>query len=168
MSKPAKGIPSWMNPKKLPSQEELNALFSYDPATGKIMSRAEAGSINRLGYRTITFGKKRFLAHRLAWKLAYGVEPRMIDHINGNASDNRLCNLREVTQHQNQMNQPERKGRTLPRGVIRVGVGKPFRANITIKGKNHYLGSFNTSEEASAVYQKRAAIEFGEFRRNAL
>lgn len=164
-AKPENELPFWARPKQMPSQAELSKLFSYDAATGKIMSHREAGCVNRLGLSNDNL--RQTASQGLAWKLAYGVDPGMIDHINGNPSDNRLCNLREVTQHQNQMNLPVRKGKLLPRGVIQNTNAKTFRAAISIKGKPHYLGSFKTPKEASACYEARAKKEFGDFRRDA-
>jgi hypothetical protein len=40
-----------------------------------------------------------------------------------------------------------------------------YAARITREGKTHHLGSFNTIEEASAVYAKAAKEHFGEFAR---
>ena len=47
--------------------------------------------------------RKVYLVHRFVWECFNGVIPegKVIDHINGNKEDNRLCNLQLFTQQQN-------------------------------------------------------------------
>ena len=42
--------------------------------------------------------------HHVVWVLNYGAFPVMIDHINGNPKDNRIENLRECNQSENDQN----------------------------------------------------------------
>jgi len=42
--------------------------------------------------------------HRAAWALFYGRWPTEIDHLNGNKTDNRIENLREVSRGENDQN----------------------------------------------------------------
>ena len=51
-------------------------------------------------------GKKRHIfIHTIVWTLCHGEIPRLtIDHINGNRQDNRIENLRDVSQSENQLN----------------------------------------------------------------
>ena len=48
-------------------------------------------------------GKKNYLVHRLVWECHNGIIPegKVIEHINENKEDNRLCNLQILTQKQN-------------------------------------------------------------------
>ena len=91
-------------------------------------------------------------AHRIVWAMTYGYWPgHQIDHINGVRNDNRLCNLREATVAQNPQNQ-----RTSPRnasgypGVSWTTDGK-WEAHITVDGRRHHLGLFDTAREAYAA-----------------
>jgi len=60
---------------------------------------------------TIGANGSRHLAHRLAWLYMAGAWPSgVIDHMNGDPSDNRWSNLRDVTQAENNANR--RKVRT--------------------------------------------------------
>ena len=70
-----------------------------------------------------------------------------IHHINGNASDNRIENLREITLSQNLMNAGKRKntssifkGVSLDKRQIKKQSKKTWRAYININGKQKYLG----------------------------
>lgn len=70
----------------------------------------KAGSKNASGYITLTLKGKQYQAHRVAYLLEYGELKNngyVIDHINGNRSDNRKENLREVTYSENAKNKHE-------------------------------------------------------------
>lgn len=92
----------------------------------------------------------------------------VVDHINENPLDNTLENLRILTQTQNIKRSPNfrsysisKKKSGLPNGVREWG--KKFKASIKINGKYKYLGLFETSEEASEVYQHAKKIAFEEY-----
>lgn len=119
-----------------------------------------AGSVYA-GRVLLSIDNKKFYAHRLAWLYHYGEWPKLqIDHVNRNAMDNRIANLRLATYSENGRN---RKAplRSLPRGVY-VHNHK-FVARIKLKGISYHLGVFDTACAASAAYIKAAQQKFGEF-----
>jgi hypothetical protein len=144
------------------THQDLLSLMSYEPETGVFtwLERKKgrrqgkpAGGLNGNGYRSIQIGADRYMAHRLAWFYVYGYWPTgYIDHINGDPADNRIANLREVTQSVNLQNQrqPRADNKT---GFLGVSpqAGK-YQARITFAGKHQYLGLFDTPEEAYAAY----------------
>lgn len=143
--------------------EELRRLLDYDSKTGEfrwrtnIGSRARAGQIagnrRRDGYVQLMVNGKNYRAHRLAWLHFHGIWPTgVIDHIDGNPANNRLANLRDVTQTMNLMNQ---HGPRSDNAVRMLGVCRNrarWRATIQVNGQWKHLGTFDTPEEAHAVY----------------
>lgn len=146
--------------------EMIRRHLSYDPSTGIFTRRIGnrqwkvdqvSGCLEPDGYIRITIGQMANRAHRLAWLYTYGEFPKGdIDHINGNRSDNRISNLREVTRAANCQNRRVSKKGTGFLGVSKTLSGKKFKARIskTIDGKlvNFYLGYFDTPQEAYAAY----------------
>jgi hypothetical protein len=82
-----------------------------------------------------------------------------IDHINGDPSDDRWCNLREATPAQQNGNMPcwSRLG---VKGVTRHWSGR-YMARI----KKRYIGMYDTLDDAARAYAEAAAREYGEFAR---
>lgn len=97
------------------------------------------------------------MAHRLAWVVCYGSEPKQqIDHINRVYHDNRIENLRLAEPHDNARNRSGVKGyRILPSGN--------FAAQIGHSGQKRHLGTFASAEQAHRKYKAVAAREYGEF-----
>ncbi|EKM0569584.1 HNH endonuclease [Escherichia coli] len=147
--------------------ELLCSLFLYDPVTGRLHHKANrrrvktgsyADSTRRAdGYRQVALrldGKQYQLkAHRVAWILAHGAIPhgKQIDHINGIRDDNRLCNLRLVTQRENDQNRRKARGYSWNKGCSK------WEAYIRVDGVLRHLGLFTTEAAARAAYLKAKA-----------
>lgn len=124
-----------------------------------------AGTVNTIGYVVFRVNYRDYLAHRVAWFLTHGCEPEFIDHINGNRSDNRLINLRDVSREQNQRNMAMPKNNTSGFvGVTFDAENGKWVAQIHIAGKRKFLGRYYSIDEAVAARQG-ANIRFG-FHRN--
>ena len=77
----------------------------------------------------------------------------VIDHINGIKNDDRLENLRCVTQRENCHNRRDQINRDTPIGVKKEGRG--FSSRIYIDGKEYRIGTFDTPKEASDAYMEQ-------------
>jgi len=150
---------------KLLNQETLMSVVIYDKDTGSFSWRVKgphrsmrvggAGFLNTDGYRYLGIKDKRYKEHRLAWLYVYGQWPDgQIDHINGIRNDNRISNLRVVTQRQNNTNQETQRNGRLPGCYYDKRWGK-WHAQIVWGDQHMYLGSFTTEKEASEAYLKQ-------------
>lgn len=97
------------------------------------------------------------MAHRIIWCMVYGDFPKDgydIDHIDGNATNNSLKNLRLVTRSDNLKNQKRRKDNTSGVTGVRNNNGKWIVEIMTSYGRKH-IGSFVDFEDA--VYARKKA-----------
>lgn len=137
------------------TNSELQKLLTYHKDTGLFVwniiggtNRHQgntAGKLKRDGYVYIKINKRSYLAHRLAWLYMHNQFPcNQIDHINGIKSDNRLCNLRDVSCSANQLNRKthNRNNKSGIRGVYKIAKTNKWRACITVNKVAYSLGSF--------------------------
>ena len=164
-----------MRAAKLPSQDVLRQTFRYDPELGKlfwlpregdvswnkVFGGKEAGCLDSKGYVRIRTKGCVWVAHRVIWKLVHGSDPDYVDHINGVRSDNRLCNLRSVSQTENARNTAKHRTNTSGcTGVYWLARESRWYAVISINAKRKVLGSFRDKSDAIAT-RKAAELELG-------
>lgn len=139
-------------------------MLAYNAETGILVWRVDvaqrvkagmaAGSVHPQGYAMVQVQKKIYAAHRLIWKMIYGYEPTVVDHINGDKADNRLSNLRNVTHGLNlQMHRKTRSDSTTGfLGVTYRADCNKYQAKLRRNGITQHLGTFTTPEAAHAAY----------------
>ncbi len=139
--------------KQLPSQEALRGLFLYlDGHLVRKTTNKVCGTKDAYGYLVYNIKRgQQFKVHRIIWKLIYGTEPKVIDHINGDKADNRIENLREGTLADNNRGFVTGRNRTLPMGVVRLSSGR-YMGRTHIGGKGRSCGTYDTPEEAHKAY----------------
>jgi hypothetical protein len=154
--------------------EEARRLFFYHAETGLILRRcywmgknvgeeagAERTDSDGMTYRSLSIKHTPFMSHRVAWLLHYGRWPAMqIDHKDGNGLNNRIDNLREVTNQQNAMNLKKRNPKSGHTGVRWHKAGKMWQARIHIDGKEIGLGLYRDINDAVAA-RKSAEKKYG-------
>lgn len=157
------------------TQKHLKSLLTYDPDTGefrwriKRSNRAPKGSVagcaDKYGYIVIRLDGTLYKAHRLAWLYCYGELPsKNIDHINQTPGDNRIANLREADQHEN--NQNRRVQRNSSSGITGVSLHKAsqrWHARIYTRNGCRSLGYYDT-KDAAAQARRAAELEIYPFR----
>lgn len=155
--------------------EFVREILDYNPDTGVFTwkvarSRTRVGSVAGYfqasrGYWLIKIYGRLYPAHRLAWLYVHGTWPAdQLDHRNRQRADNRIENLREATQTQNNANQGLASHNTSgAKGIyFRKTSGRWF-AEIRCGGTYRWLGSFATPEEAQKSYAAAASEVFGEY-----
>ena len=162
--------------KPLPDHDILHEKLRYDAETGLLWFKSkktkrsqgvdfQAGNIENRGYVSIGFQGRKYLAHRIIWKMLHKVDPSTdIDHINGVRDDNRADNLRLASKQQNRHNSQRQKRNSS--GIKGVGwnkAGKKWTARIQCNGVKVFVGYFKTAEEANTALtevRKKYHLEF--------
>lgn len=157
------------------TQARLKELLHYDPDTGLFTwlprglnfwdahyAGKVAGSRSGRGYVQIRILERMEYAHRLAFLYMVGKYPEFsTDHINGIITDNRWCNLRSVTQSENNKNMRTPKDNTS--GVMGVFWGhrlQKWQPAIRVNRKQYHLGCYSDWFDAVCA-RKSAENRFG-------
>lgn len=154
------------------NKKRLHELVSYDPETGIFIRKVNSGTAIEgdvaggkcgNGYILISLDGKQYSAHRLAWMYMHGSWPaKLIDHINGDKTDNRIQNLREAT-HFNNICNKKATSKSGFKGVTFWKRNGSWKAQCQVRGVNKHLGYYKTPEEAHAAYVDYAKQHHGEF-----
>jgi hypothetical protein len=160
--------------RKMPPLSSFQNRLEYDAETGiftwlgefnaKRVGRRAGTTVGIKSYRTITIKKRRYYEHRIAWYMMTGEDPTgfEIDHINGDKSDNRFCNLRLATSQTNKANCGlSSNNKSGFKGVH--ARGSRWIASITHNRQLIHIGMFKSAKDAAAAYDAKAVELFGKF-----
>jgi hypothetical protein len=161
--------------------EQISARFIYESSTGKLYRRLRSGRVREIVLvkededifkaSRVGFSGYFITCTDLIWMLMKKRWPKpgyVIDHRNGDVSDCRWSNLRELTPRQSSWNTDTSALRWvgikdgLERGVRLNDRGR-YRVSISVNGELRNFGTFDTKEEANEVARKVISEVQGEF-----
>lgn len=156
------------------TQELLHGLFLYKDGFlyWKVKpTRSNKNIGDRAGFHDSNLNKHRiciknilYNSNRIIFLYHHGYLPRVVDHINRDASDDRIENLRAATHSQNSINRVKYENRSSKYiGVSYKKSSENWSAQIRANGKDIWLGSFNNEEDAVLAFNKAAVKYHGEF-----
>ena len=124
-----------------------------------------AGKHTPKGYIVVTLLGRNYLEHRLIWLYHCGEWPEdQLDHINGVRDDNRIENLRQVTNQQNQFNKKSANGSSSQyKGVYWNKNSGKWHSRCQTRGSNKHLGFFDCELEAAKAYDDYAKSLHGAY-----
>jgi len=157
--------------------EKVNELFEYLPngelkrkitTSSKSIEGTIVGNGDLRRYKYFSFKGKKYYNHRVVWLLHHGCMPKQIDHINGNPLDNRIENLRECNQSQNNWNQGIKiTNKSGYKGISWYVRDKRWVAKLNVCGKSHIVGNFVNKDDAIKAMEKARIELHKEFARHA-
>lgn len=147
--------------------QKLHEIINFDFDTGRMLWKfrpdhraqwngryagKEAFTGNSDGYKQGSIFGRLYLAHKVIYAAAYDEWPDLIDHINQDRADNRLCNLRAADKVINSHNSKIRSDNTSGvKGVSWFKRNQCWRAHLTIGGVQSHLGYFQSLDDAVAA-----------------
>jgi hypothetical protein len=154
------------------TQEQVRKLFNYNSETGVLTWKIRpannvqigdtAGSDNGEEYLQTKINRRLHYNHRISYLWYHGYLPEFIDHKNG--MSNKIDNLRECTQSQNQCNRKLNRNNTSGiKGVSWNKLAKKWVAKVYIDGKQKHLGFFTGLSDAESAVKAARKKHHGEF-----
>lgn len=141
----------------IPSANELHEIFTYKD--GKLYWKKktairikigdEAGSDHGRGYLIVPIQYKHYYVHRIIYMMHHNNIPHIVDHIDGNKSNNKIENLRPATREQNARNSIKQSNNTSgEKNVYWHKSSNKWQVSLSIDGKLKHCGSFANFEQA--------------------
>lgn len=159
--------------------EFIRSRFNYDSETGVLTWKenteypnwwntryadTQPSAKDALGYLRAKISYKDWSGyvslHRICYLIHHGELPDVVDHVNGDVTDNRIENLRASDVVKNAWNRKANANTStglkgVKQSKDRKGDVCGYVAQIGHKGKREYLGFFKSAEDAYEAYRKR-------------
>ena len=149
---------------------DYSKILKYDPESGDLTWKVKVrgyqiGDVagfkwksRNITYIRLSYLGEKILGHRVAWELFHGEKipnGMMIDHLDGDGTNNSIHNLRVVTNQENQRNAKVNKNSQFGIAGVRFctrnkGISGWFEARVRHNNECKYLGTFKTLLDACA------------------
>lgn len=134
---------------------------------GKAYPGALVGNKRADGYVTVGLLNKKWLLHRIVYAMWHGHMPDVIDHIDGNPSNNRIENLRVADNSKNQWNRKlDYRNKLGVKNVYWHARDKNYGVRMKIAGRMKTIGYDKDLEFADLLATMAREKFFGEFARH--
>ena len=144
--------------------QEVRTVFAYTPENGRLLwniatCKTQTGDVAgglANGYMQVKYKQRKYMVHRIIWCYVHGDWPKqMIDHIDGDRSNNRIENLRDVSNAKNQYNRHSlnKNNSTGHMGIMYRKRGDAYIVQITVLGAKKYIGYYKHLPDAIVARQ---------------
>lgn len=166
------------DPCPLPSLEVLKERFEYDPESGFLIARkamqrrpkgSRAGCETKNGYRVVSVQTKTYKESRIAYYMATGEDPgdRLVDHIDGDPTNNAIRNLRLVDYAKNGLNRrANRISNTGFKNVLWMKAQQRFRVLLRKPEGGYLTRRFKFLEDAVEFATQARNLHQGDYARH--
>lgn len=154
---PEAGVLTWR-----PRQKSYGSNGHHWKRFNAVFAGKRAGYLTGYGYVNLSILGQKYTAHRVVYAMATGHWPKgEIDHINGDPTDNRIANLRDVAASENMKNRPRQCNNSSGvQGVRKKTHSHKWIAFIYDGGKQIHLGTFDAKQDAIDA-RCRAELRYG-------
>lgn len=136
----------------------VKQVYDYDPSgelrlrtNGRIVSYPHSG-----GYKWTYLEARQYLLHRLIFFWHYGYFPKVVDHIDGDKTNNRIENLQACDQKVNIAKAKVFNTNTTGfKGVSYKAASKKYESYFFKDYKKIYCGLWDTAEEAFKAREEK-------------
>lgn len=126
----------------------------------------EADSACTGGYKYVRINGSSIPVHKIIYFLEHGTVPKMVDHIDGDTSNNLPSNLRAANYEQNNRNARIRVDNKTGSKGLRLCKNGKWQVYVRVNGKQKSFGVYEDFELADLVGMEARNKYHGEFARH--